>query len=85
MYYEDDLFPNDDDEAWFFMRIGDKLTREDTTNEKVTLAASSKVDKDFRAALIDQDEGILKCGVLPKSRASTKEGNKMLQDELGKA
>ena len=85
MYYEDDLFPGDDDEAWFFMRVGDKISREDVTTERTKLAAASSVDPELRAALTDQDEGILRCGVLPKTRAMTQQGNKQLQDELEKA
>ena len=84
-WYEDLDFPGDDDEAWFFMRVGDSLKRKDETMEKMGLKAAISVDDDFRAALTDQDEGILRPGALPQVSAASSAGAKGLLEALGKA
>lgn len=84
MFYEDEDFPGDDDESWFFIRIGEKVRRDDETSEKMSLKAKSEVSEELRQALTDQDEGILRPGALPKVSAA-KQGSKELLDALGKA
>ncbi|CAK9031959.1 30S ribosomal protein S6, partial [Durusdinium trenchii] len=83
LFYEDEDFPGDDDESWFFMRIGEKVRRDDETSEKMSLKAKSEVSEELRQALTDQDEGILRPGALPKVSAA-KQGSKELLDALGK-
>ncbi|CAK9008792.1 unnamed protein product [Durusdinium trenchii] len=85
LWYEDDLFPGDLDEAWFFVRVGEKVKQDNETLEKLTLTAKADVNDDMRAALTDAADGVLRPGALPSTSAVGKDGNKALLDALGKA
>lgn len=85
LYYDDDLFPGDEDERWYFMKKGEEVNRKDTVRERTQLEAKANVDPQLRAALTDQDEGLLRAGNLPQVTTATKEGSKALLDRLEKA
>ena len=84
LFYEDEDFPGDDDECWFFMKCGEKVAQSDETAEKLKLSAKTEVDQDLRMALTDPDSGILRPGALPKISAG-RQGSKELLDSMAKA
>ena len=85
LFYDDDIFPDDEDERWYFMKQGEKVSRKDTTRERTELEAKASVDPSFRAALTDPEVGLLRSGNLPQVTTATKEGSKALLDTLEKA
>lgn len=85
MFYWDDDFPDDEDEAWFYVKEGDEVTRKDTTKEVSKLKAKKDLDKTMRDALIDEDNGIFRPGSLPKVTAASATGSKAVLNTLDKA
>eukprot|EP00435_Cladocopium_sp_Y103_P065388 s488_g27.t1 len=84
LWYADDDFPDDPDEAWYFMRVGNSFKKKDITSEGMTLKGSMDVDPNLRQALTDADEGIMRPGALPKMQTFSASGNKQLLDTLEK-
>ena len=72
-------------ECWYFMRQGHEFNREDITKESMALKASSNVDSDLRNALIDEESGILRAGLLPQVHTATSAGAKNLLSSITQA
>ena len=67
------------------MRQGHEFNREDITKESMALKASSNVDSDLRNALIDEESGILRAGLLPQVHTATSAGAKNLLSSITQA
>lgn len=67
------------------MRTGDKYTREDQTREKMEIEAKAKVDSALKDALIDQESGVLRAGLLPQVNCASSAGAKNLLAQITEA
>ena len=67
------------------MRSGQKVERQDETRESMTLSARTDLDKTMTAALIDEETGIMRPGMLPKVDAATPAGAKALLNGITQA
>ena len=80
--FDDDDFPNDVDEMWFWMKAKQKYTQANITEEAMKLKAKAEVDKGLREALVDGESGILRAGVLPKVEGASSAGAKALLNSI---
>lgn len=67
------------------MRVGTKITREDTTAESMVLNAQSTLDPEMQAAITDPECGIMKAGLLPAVEEATSAGSKSLLNSICQA
>lgn len=73
-------------EMWFYMKSGQKFTREDITKEKIELRAKADIENpDLMKSLIDEESGITRPGQLPKVDAASPAGAKQLLGAIGQA
>lgn len=80
--FEDEDFPGDEDEMWFWMRAKQKYSHANITEESMKLKGKADVDKGLREALIDGENGILRAGVLPKVEGASSSGAKALLNNI---
>ncbi|CAK9069956.1 unnamed protein product [Durusdinium trenchii] len=85
LFYEDQDFPGDVDETWYFMRVGSSFKTENTTSESVNITAASRLDKAGLQALTDESDGVLRAGALPEISGLSQQQNKGLLTAMAQA
>ena len=84
MYEEDEDFPGDEDEYYFYVHQGGSVTKDNKVTEKTTIQIDDKnPDKDLGEALIGEG-GMLASGALPAVEGMAEEGTKNLMDAMHK-
>ena len=67
------------------MRSAQKFQRKDETIESLKLKGETSVDESLLGALVDQESGILKAGLLPQLDAASSSGSKELLNRITQA
>ncbi|CAE7424472.1 nipblb, partial [Symbiodinium microadriaticum] len=75
-WYQDKDFPDNEDEAWYYMPQGHLLRLDNSTSEAQKLAVEQAMDEDL--AKILEETGVLQAGSLPSAHAATEAGEKAL-------
>ena len=85
LYYDDDDFPQDELERWYWMKAAQTMASKETTEETMKLSASKKLDNALFKALTAEEGGIMKAGAMPSVSTATPNANKQIMDAMGKA
>lgn len=84
LYYEDDDFPDDPDEAWYYMPHGNKIRKDDKTKESVSLRGKAKMDSEMLKS-ITAEGSALAAGAVPNVHAATEKGKQKLLQAVASA
>ncbi|CAJ1329636.1 unnamed protein product, partial [Effrenium voratum] len=84
LWYPDPDFPEDSEEAWYYMASGHQVRREDETGEAARLKGAVKCDGDMLNALTQEGSALAK-GAMPAVHAATETGKKKLLEGMADA
>ena len=85
LYYDDDDFPQDEMERWYWMKAPQSMKSKERTEETMKLTAAKKLDNSLFKALTADEGGVMKAGAMPSVSTANPNGNKQLMDAMGKA
>ena len=81
LWYQDDDFPGDRDEDWFYMSKGSRLDASTSVEESIGAKGTTEVDKENIQDLLGP-EGALQNGLLPALRVDGKDGVKSVINDV---
>ncbi|CAJ1432246.1 unnamed protein product, partial [Effrenium voratum] len=83
LFYEDEDFPGDEQETWFYMPAGHQVRRDDRRSEQMAVKGRVKCDQEMLNAMVKED-GPLAGGALPAVVAATEAGKRKLHEVVTK-
>lgn len=71
-------------ERWYHMRSANEFQQQEIASEKMSLTTSAEIKEEgLFNALIDEEQGVLRPGAMPKLHAASAGGCKKLLDAMG--